>query len=202
MPDMTFADTLAANSAQLNAVDLIGSPRTVTIAEVRIVKSEIKQPVHIVLAEFGPGRLWKPPATVRRIIAGAWGTDSSQYIGRRITLVFDANVYYAGKKQGGIRPIAMSHIDEPFEVDLSEKRGELKKFVIQPLPTAAPQPTDTSGRKWLAELKLAGDHLDAIKALGIAARTAHASAPIIDAIMTEYRRVEAAGATAESGAEG
>jgi len=188
------------NTDQWNADDFAVASRVFTIAGVRDGTKE--GPYDIDLLE-GEGKCWRPPNTVIQLLNDVWGTeDSDDFIGRRVELYRDPTVKFGRDVPGGIRLRAVSHIAQATTVLIQTTRGKREKFTVQPLPTAAPQPTDTSGRDWVAELKLAGDHLDAIKALGIAARTAHASTPIIDAIMAEYRRVEAAGVAAESGAEG
>ena len=53
---MDISDTLAPNSDQLDAVDLIGGPRTFTITKVS--KGNAEQPVNVHLAEFP--RVWRP----------------------------------------------------------------------------------------------------------------------------------------------
>ena len=75
-----ISDTLAPNSDQLDAIDLLGGPRTFTIADVS--RGSDEQPVQIALAEFprpwrpGEGRARGHRAT-RRVTAAACAGRSS-----------------------------------------------------------------------------------------------------------------------------
>lgn len=129
---MDISETLVAKSDQLNAVDLLTGPRTVTVDHVDVKKSD-QQPVAIHLVEF-PGRPFKPCATVRRQIANAWGPQSDTYVGRRLTLFNDPTVKWAGQEIGGIRVSHASHIDKPNKLTLQIARGVHKTLVIEPLP--------------------------------------------------------------------
>jgi hypothetical protein len=53
---------------------------------------------------------------------------------------------------------------------------------------ADPEVADESGRDWLAELALTEGDLDAITALGAAAKAAHAAPEALEAIRDEYRK--------------
>ena len=79
---MDITETLAPKSDQLDAVDLLGGPRTFTITGVKAGNEE--QPVQISLAEFP--RVWRPGKSMRRALAAAWGTDAKAWVGRRVTL--------------------------------------------------------------------------------------------------------------------
>jgi hypothetical protein len=139
---MDIGDTIAPNSDQLDAVDLIGGERTFTITEV-VIKSSAEQPVEIRLAEFP--RVWRPGKSMRRVLMGAWGKRSSEYVGRRITLYCDPDVRFGGAAVGGTRIRAMSHIDKPMGVPLLVSRGKSAMFTVQPLPDdvaqSIPEPT-------------------------------------------------------------
>ena len=127
---MDISDTLAPKSDQMDYVDLIAGPRTLTITEVRKGPSP-DQPVQIDFQEFD--RPWRPAKTVRRVIAACWGTDSKTYIGRRVTLYGDPSVKFAGQEVGGIRLSHASHIDGPVKVSLMIARGKSAPFTVQPL---------------------------------------------------------------------
>lgn len=132
-----IADTLAPNSDQLDAVDLLGGERTFTIE--RISRGNAEQPVNIHLAEFP--RPWRPGKSMRRVLAAAWGTDASVYVGRRVTLYCDPDVIFGKEKVGGTRIKAMSHIDGPKRVPLLVSRGKSATYTVEPLPDApAPAP--------------------------------------------------------------
>ena len=128
---MTFdiSDTLAPKSDQLDAVDLLGGPQTFTITNV--TKGNAEQPVQIALAEFP--RVWRPGKSMRRVLAACWGTDASQWIGRRVTLYCDETVTFGNDVTGGTRISHLSHIDKAKKVPLLVKRGKSATFTVQPL---------------------------------------------------------------------
>lgn len=126
---MDISETLAPNSDQLDAVDLLGGPRTFTITQV--TRGNAEQPVNIHLAEFP--RVWRPGKSMRRVLAAAWGTDATVYVGRRVTLYCDESVRFGGKAVGGTRIKALSHIDQPKTVPLLVSRGQSAMFTVQPI---------------------------------------------------------------------
>ena len=133
---MDISETLAANSAQQNYDEYLAGPKTVTVAEV--TQGTVEQPVNVELVEF-PGKPFKPAKSVRRVLAAAWGTDASQWTGRRLTIYGDPSVRYGGKEVGGLRVSHVSHIDKPLTVALTVTRGKRAPFTVQPLPDAPPQ---------------------------------------------------------------
>lgn len=106
MTDIGFA--LEAKSDQLNAVDIMGYEPVIRIRDVRVVNGD--QPVSIYF-DGDNNRPWKPSKGMLRILAGAWGRDSSQWVGRFAQIFFEPSVKYAGKEVGGIRIRALSDID-------------------------------------------------------------------------------------------
>lgn len=134
---MDITDSLAANSAQQNYDEYLAGPKTVTVAEVR--QGTAEQPVNVELVEF-PGKPFKPAKSVRRVLAAAWGTDASQWTGRRLTIYGDPSVRYGGKEVGGLRVSHVSHIDKPLTVALTVTRGKRAPFTVQPLPDAPTPP--------------------------------------------------------------
>lgn len=135
--DIDVTPTLEPKSDQLNADDFVASPATVTITGVS--KGTNDQPLNVHLAEFP--RPWKPAKSVRRILAAAWGTHTSGWIGQRATLYRDPHVLWAGEEVGGIRVSALSGIDKPLSVQLTVKRGKRAKVTIKPLPDAPKPPS-------------------------------------------------------------
>jgi hypothetical protein len=168
--------TIAPKSDQLNADDLISGPITVTVAEVAAGSPE--QPVDVRLVEY-PGRAYRPSKSMRRILVSAWGPEASAYTGRRITLHRNPEIMFGRDKVGGIEISALSDIDKPLTVALTATRGRRKNFTVQPLPA-------TVQRDWAAELELAGNEVDALKALWSAAKSAGAGSDVLG-------RIEAAG---------
>lgn len=141
-----LSDTIIAKSDQLNADDLIDQDLVITITNVNKVGGD--QPIAIEFENSG-GKVFKPCKTMRRALVAAWGKDGSLYIGRQIQLYRDPSVKYAGKAVGGIRIRALSHIDQPLDLALSETRGKKKLHHIdvlkgapaqQPAQKAAPTP--------------------------------------------------------------
>lgn len=138
MNDMTA--TIVAKSDQINAADLIGNPRTITIREVRI-KGDEDQPVSILIE--GDSKAFRPCKGVRRLMVAMWGPDANKYIGQSLTLYYDSDVTWAGKKEGGIRVSHMTGIDRETVFAMRTSRTATKPYKIQPLKQqakAAPQP--------------------------------------------------------------
>lgn len=156
---MDISDTLAPNSDQLDAVDLLSGPRTFTIAKVG--KSEGEQPVNIHLAEFD--RPWRPGKSMRRVLVACWGADASLYVGRRVTLWCDPSVRFGGQEVGGVRITHLSHIDRPRKTPLLVTRGKSAIYVVQPLTeeakpakpakAAAPTEADIAGTEDHGQLR-------------------------------------------------
>lgn len=186
--DVDLTNAIVPKSDQINSDDLITGPRVFTVADVREGSSE--QPVNIHLAE-SPGKPFRPSKTVLRILVTAWGKESSAYIGRRMELYRDPKVKWGGQEVGGIRVSALSHIDKPMKLALTETRGKKETHHIKPLkdaPPSAPVPNymdDARAAKTLADVQAvwrkadaAGHLTDALKAqltpLGEALKTAAA----------------------------
>lgn len=131
---MDISDTLAPKSDQLDAVDLIGQPRTFTITDVS--KGNAEQPVNVHLAEFP--RVWRPGKSMRRVLAACWGTDASQWIGRRVRLYCDESVTFGNDVVGGTRISHLSHIDKRKSVPLLVSRKKSATFTVEPLPDETP----------------------------------------------------------------
>lgn len=165
---MDISETLAPRSDQQNFDDYLAGPRTVTVSAGHVVNGE--QPVVLELAEY-PGRPYKPNKSMRRVIAKAWGTETDNYAGKRLTLVGNPDVRYGGKAVGGIEIAAMSGLEKPLSMPLTETRGKKRTYTVQPLPDApkqAPQPA----RDFLAEAEQANGDPDLLRALWKAAKAA------------------------------
>lgn len=178
---MDISDTTQPRSDQMNHDDVVFAPLTVTVSEVR--RGSDDQPVELHLAEY-PGRPFKPSKTVRRVLIAAWGKEADAYVGRRLTLVSDPTVTWGGSAVGGIRVSQMSDLEKPLTIPLTISRGKRKNVTVTPLPAAAPT------RDWEAELELAGDDLDALEALGMAAKAANAQPHILGMIRLAYQKAK------------
>ena len=106
MSDVSFA--LEAKSDQLNAVDIMGAEPVIRVRDVKVQKGE--QPVWIYF-DGDNNRPWKPSKGMLRLLAGAWGRDSKQWVGKYVRLYFEPTVKYAGQEVGGIRIRSLSDID-------------------------------------------------------------------------------------------
>lgn len=123
---MDITPYLKAKSDQLNADDLLGGDITVQVEGVN--KGNSDQPVVIRIS--GGHCPFKPSKTALRIIAAAWGTETNQWVGRWMQLYRDATVKWAGTEVGGIRIRAMSHLDRPLNLALTETRGKKHNWKI------------------------------------------------------------------------
>lgn len=169
---MDIADTLIANSDQLNADDLVGGPITARIEDVRRGASE-EQPVVVVLSDGH--RPWRPCKTVRRILAQAWGTDTTKWIGQHVQLYRDPTVKWGGKEVGGIRVQAMTGIRSPIALSLAVARGKKDVHKVEVLMPPG------GLRDYLRERGIADDRLDAWLASVKAPRLADHATPDMQA---------------------
>lgn len=128
---MNLLPTIVAKSDQLNADDLVGGPRTITVTAVKGSDSP-EQPVWIHF-EGDDGKPFKPCKTCRRLLVHCWGPEASDFIGRRMTLYTDPNVMFGGVKTGGIRISHVSHIEREMAVALMVTRGKRASYTVKPL---------------------------------------------------------------------
>ncbi len=184
---MDISDTLAPNSDQLDAIDLLTGPRTFLIE--RVSKGNAEQPVNIHFADFP--RPWRPGKSMRRVLVSAWGADAATYVGRRVTLYCDPEVKYGGLAVGGTRIAALSHIDKPKQVPLLITRGKSAIFTVKPL---AEVPAATGDGITADQLKALAD---GFASLGIKDRDAGLAAisQVIDREVTTSKELTRAEAT-------
>lgn len=175
---MNLTESIVPRSDQINAEDLLAGPITVTIE--KVVAGTAEQPVEVHTREM-PGRPYKPSKSMRRVLVVGWGAEASAYVGRRLTLVRNPDITFGRDKVGGIEISHMSDLNKPIAVALTVTRGKRRNFTVAPLPPA---------RDWLAELATAGDNLDAVSALGSAAKQAGAPVDVLAAIRAEYTRLK------------
>lgn len=179
-----ITDTLAPNSDQLDAVDLLGGPQTFTIVDVS--KGNAEQPVQIKLAEFP--RVWRPGKSMRRVLASCWGTDAAKWTGRRVTLYCDEKVTFGSDVVGGTRISHLSHIDKVKKIPLLVKRGKSATFTVQPLPDAPAAPAADSADAKVASLRAEWKTADADRRKAIEAE--------VDALHADPATGELPGVTA------
>lgn len=146
-----LSNTIVAKSDQLNADDLVGTDRVITVTGVK--RGNVENPV-IINYQGDDGRPFKPCKTVRRILIAAWGEDGNQWIGKQMRLYCDPTVMYAGQAVGGIRVSALSDISRPLSVKLALTRGKKKEHIIEVLqPQEKPAYTDDSFAKVISSAK-------------------------------------------------
>jgi len=131
MNDMVdMSQFVEAKSDQLNADDLIGGPRTITVR--RVTGNDGDQPVSI-FYEGDNNKPFKPCKTMRRILLAAWGRNAADYVGRSMTVYRDDSVTFGGLNVGGIRISHMSHIDKETLVVVMKTKGKKAGIKVQPL---------------------------------------------------------------------
>lgn len=126
---------LAPKSDQLDAVDLLGGPQTFTIDAVSVDRSE--QPMSIRLREFP--RVWRPGLSMRRVMAACWGSETDEWVGRRVTLFCEPRVKFGGEEVGGTRISHLSHLDEAEKkIPLIVSKGKTAIYKVRRLVEQAP----------------------------------------------------------------
>lgn len=131
MTDVTnLRSTIEPKSDQLNAEDLMGVTRTITVTGVKAGTPD--QPITINY-EGDNGRPYKPCKSMRRVLIYLWGDDGRKWSGQSMTLYCDPEVKFGGVKVGGIRISHMTGIDKPVDVALTVTRGKRAPYNIQPL---------------------------------------------------------------------
>lgn len=169
-----------AKSDQLNADDLIGAPRTITVT--RVTGSDGDQPVSIHYQNDG-GKPFKPCKTMRRVLLAVWGRNASEYVGRSMTLYRDDSVTFGGLNVGGIRISHMSHIDKKTVVVVLKTKGKKAGIEINPLVVEAkPDPAQAWVQKFVAKVTEAPD-ADALNAF------AAQQSPRLDKLPSDLRKI-------------
>lgn len=143
MNDMVdMSQFIEAKSDQLNADDLIGGPRTVTVT--RVVGTGGDQPVSI-FYQGDNGKPFKPCKTIRRVLMAVWGRYANEYVGKSMTLYRDDKVTFGGLETGGIRISHMSHIEKKTVVVVMKTKGKKAGIEIHPLAAQQEQKQTDAG---------------------------------------------------------
>ncbi len=135
-----LSKTIAPKSDQLNADDLIGGARIITVTGVRAQASSELQPVAISF-EGDNGKPYKPCKSMRRVLVHAWGSDGNAYAGRRMALYLDKSVKFGGIAVGGIRISRLSDIEGSITMALTSSKAKRTPFTVKPLPTQKEEAT-------------------------------------------------------------
>jgi hypothetical protein len=145
-----MSSTIVAKSDQINAADLVGTTRTITIREVRITNDD--QPVSVYFE--GDSKAFRPCKGVRRLMVRVWGLDANKYVGQSMTLFQDPTVTWAGKPEGGIRVSHMTGLSEPITEAMRTSRNATKPYVIKPLDMGGGSaPKADRARAWTDDFK-------------------------------------------------
>lgn len=129
MIDMT--KMIAANSDQLNAVDLLGGPLVATITGAKEHPGDKKQPLSLRLDSWP--QPWKPCLTMRRLLIKVFRTgDATKLVGETVVLYNDPSVKWKGEPHGGVRMKEASGLDKPFSILLPSARGKYEEIVVEP----------------------------------------------------------------------
>lgn len=157
MNDMVdMAQFTEAKSDQLNADDLIGVSKTITVT--KVTGKEGDQPISIYY-EGDNGKPFKPCKTIRRVLMGVWGRYANDYIGRSMTIYRDDEVSFGGLAVGGIRISHMSNLDKETIIVVNKSKG--KKVGMKILPLVAQADKVADGVKALIERIKAGEDVTA-----------------------------------------
>lgn len=139
---MDLTKALAPKTDQLDFADLEGLPPQVfTITAVKENGSELadQQPVNVTLAEFP--RVWRPSKGMLRVLADNWGKNVDEWVGRKVELYGDPNVYFGKEKRGGTRISRLSHISAEKTTLVNPRGGRGAYWSVKPLPPTIPEPT-------------------------------------------------------------
>ena len=139
---MDLTKALAPKSDQLDFADLDGlEPQVFTITDVSENGTELadQQPVNIRLAEFP--RVWRPSKGMLRVLADNWGKDVKVWVGRKVELYGDPEVYFGKEKRGGTRISRLSHISSRKTTLINPRGGRGAHWSVDPLPDAPIEPT-------------------------------------------------------------
>ncbi len=128
---MDLSKTIIPKSDQLNADDLVGGSKTITIRKVSQGSDET-QPVNIYY--FGDdNKPYKPCKSMRRLLVQLWGIDGAAFVGRSLTLFRDDSVMYAGVEVGGIRISHVTDITAPTKVLITTAKSNRRPVTVEPL---------------------------------------------------------------------
>lgn len=132
---------IEAKSDQLNAADLVSGPITIKIAKFSVNDNAAAQKFCINF-DGDNGKPWKPCKGMVSVMCQIWRTtESSEMVGRSLTLFREPSVLYAGDNVGGIQISNASHISESITVRLRISRTKSVPFVVKPLAVQQDEPT-------------------------------------------------------------
>jgi hypothetical protein len=133
-----ISHTIVAKSDQLNADDLIGKEAVdITVSRVSVGTGD--QPINIYYGD--DNRPYKPCLSMRRVLAHFWGSESDNWVGKKMTIYRDPSVKWAGQEYGGIRIKAMEGLSKAQTVSLQATKGKKVIYTVEPfVESAKPKP--------------------------------------------------------------
>ena len=173
---MDLSGAWQVKSDRLNADDMIGATPTVTIKTINWPNNS-EPCLHL---DQYPGRPWYPSAGMGRVMREVWGANGADWVGRRVTLFHKPDVEFNKERTGGIRILAMSHMDRPRTFEVKESRSKRVKYKIDPLPDSTP--TAEVQPDWRAEIEARAGDVDALRAMWSDAQARGASQAVLNDI--------------------
>lgn len=138
---------MQSKSDQLNYVD-VGEGSLIALVESVNVTNSDQQPVTIVFAGCN-GKPYKPNKGMIRVIAGAWGEETDNWIGKTIKIEGDPTVTWGGEAIGGLVVGALSDIDRSGYTAYIQKNKRVRvKKTIPLLAVEAPVITEND-QSWI-----------------------------------------------------
>jgi len=131
---------MQSKSDQLNYVD-VGEGSLIALVESVHVTNSDQQPVTITFAGCN-GKPYKPNKGMIRVLAGAWGEESDNWIGKTIKIVGDPTVTWAGEAIGGLVVGALSDIDRAGYTAYIQKNKRVRVKKTIPLLVVEPPNVD------------------------------------------------------------
>jgi hypothetical protein len=121
---------MAPKSDQLNADDLVSSPKNITITGVKVALSgEQKIQVHY---QNDEGKPWKPSKGMARIAAQLFGDDPDKWVGQSLTLYRNPDVKYAGEAVGGIWISHATGLTKPQKMMITVAKSKRVPHTVNP----------------------------------------------------------------------
>lgn len=121
---------MAPKSDQLNADDLVSSPKNITITSVKVALSG-EQRVHVHY-QNDEGKPWKPSKGMQRIVAQLFGDDPDAWIGQSLTLYRNPEVKYAGEAVGGIWISHATGLQKPQKMMITLAKAKRVPHTVHP----------------------------------------------------------------------
>ncbi len=151
---------MQSKSDQLNYVD-VGEGSLIALVESVNVTNSDQQPVTVVFAGCN-GKPYKPNKGMIRVLAGAWGEESDNWIGKTIKIVGDPTVTWAGEAIGGLVVGALSDIDKAGYTAYIQKNKRVRVKKTIPLLVIEPPKLTEDDQGWIDAARLDPEVLNQI----------------------------------------